>query len=169
MATPWTRPFFLKVPDARYLFFFHNQENYFLGPPRCRVRQAYWSPCISATANLWHRRLGHSTSCIFNLLVSKNKIMCTSRRSLVQCQACPLGKSSRLSLWPTSHKTTAPLDLIFSDVWALLLCFLLMIFVTLLFLSMRIWNTYGIFRLLQNLMYFHFSTFSNTCWMSIFT
>jgi hypothetical protein len=28
------------------------------------------------------------------LLVSKNKIMCTSRRSLVQCLACPLGKSN---------------------------------------------------------------------------
>ena len=54
-----------------------------------------------------------------NLLVSKNKIVCTSRRSLAQCQACLLGKSSRLSLRPTSHKTTTPLDLIFSDVWAL--------------------------------------------------
>jgi histone deacetylase 1/2 len=43
--------------------------------------------------------------------------MCTSRRSLVQCQAYPLGKSSRLSLRPTGHKTSAPLDLIFSDVW----------------------------------------------------
>jgi hypothetical protein len=50
------------------------------------------------------------------LLVSKNKIMCTSRCSLVQCQACLLGKSSRLSLRPTDYKTTAPLDLIFSDV-----------------------------------------------------
>jgi histone deacetylase 1/2 len=29
------------------------------------VPQAYWSPCISASANLWHRRLGHPRSCIF--------------------------------------------------------------------------------------------------------
>ena len=43
--------------------------------------------------------------------------MCTSRRSLVQCQACLLGKSLRLSLRPMGHKTTAFLDLIFSDVW----------------------------------------------------
>jgi len=43
--------------------------------------------------------------------------MCTSRRSHVQFQACSLGKSLRLSLRPTGHKTTAPLDLIFSDVW----------------------------------------------------
>jgi len=80
------------------------------------VPQAFWSPCISATADLWHRCLGHPTPHIFNLLVSDNKIVCTSRRSLTQCQACPLGKSSRLSIRPTGHKTSAPLELIFSDV-----------------------------------------------------
>jgi len=81
------------------------------------VPQAFWSPCISATADLWHRHLGHPTPCILNLLVSENKIVCTSRCSLTQCQACPLGKSSCLSLRPTGHKTFAPLDLIFNDVW----------------------------------------------------
>jgi histone deacetylase 1/2 len=72
------------------------------------IPQAYWSPYVSVTVDMWHRRLGHSTSCIFNLLVSKNKLICTSRRS---------GKSLRLSLRPTGDKTTAPLDLIFSDGW----------------------------------------------------
>jgi histone deacetylase 1/2 len=80
------------------------------------VPQTFWSPCISATADLWHRRLGHPTPRIFNLLVFGNKIVCTSRRSLTQCQVCPLSKSSPLSLRPTSHKTSVPLDLIFSDV-----------------------------------------------------
>jgi histone deacetylase 1/2 len=74
-------------------------------------------PCVSATANQWHRRLGHPTSHVFNFLSSKNKIACTSRHSLVECQACLLGKSLHLSLRPMGHKTTTPLDLIFSDVW----------------------------------------------------
>ena len=43
------------------------------------VPQAFWSPCISATAELWHRRLGHPTPRILNLLVSDNKIICMSR------------------------------------------------------------------------------------------
>jgi len=81
------------------------------------IPQAFWSPCISTTANLWHRRLGHPIPCILNLLVSNNKIICTSRCSLTQCQACSLGKSLCLSLRPIGHKTTTPLDLIFSDVW----------------------------------------------------
>jgi len=45
------------------------------------VPQAFWSPCISATVDLWHRRLGHPTPRILNLLISGNKIVCTSRRS----------------------------------------------------------------------------------------
>jgi len=81
------------------------------------VPQAFWPPCISATADLWHRRLGHPTPHILDLLISSNKIVCTSRRSFAQRQAFPLGKSSCLSLRPTGHKTTALLNLIFSVVW----------------------------------------------------
>jgi histone deacetylase 1/2 len=39
------------------------------------IPQAYWSPCTSASADLWHCRLGHLTSRIFQLLISKNKII----------------------------------------------------------------------------------------------
>jgi len=55
------------------------------------IPQAFWSPCISATVDLWHRCLGHPTPHILNLLVFYNKIICTSRCSLAQCQACLLG------------------------------------------------------------------------------
>ena len=68
------------------------------------IPQVFWCPHLSATANLWHRCLGQPTPRILNLLVFNNKIVYTSRRSLTQCQACPLGKSLRL----TGHKTTAP-------------------------------------------------------------
>ena len=81
------------------------------------VPQAYWSPYIFASADLWHCRLDHPTSCIFQLLVSKNKIICNNKRLNLQCQSCTLEKSLCLLLGPTSHKTSAPLKLIFSDVW----------------------------------------------------
>jgi hypothetical protein len=48
--------------------------------------------------------------------MSNKKVVCTSCHLSFQCQTCPLGKSSRLSLEPTSHKTSTPLELIFSDV-----------------------------------------------------
>jgi len=81
------------------------------------IPQAFWCPCLSATVDLWHRCLGHPTPHILNLLVSKNKIVCTSRCSFIQCQACPLGNSSRLLLRHTSHKIIALLNLVFCDVW----------------------------------------------------
>jgi hypothetical protein len=45
------------------------------------VPQAYWSPCTSAFVDLWHRRLGHPTSHIFQLLISKNKIIYNKKTS----------------------------------------------------------------------------------------
>jgi len=30
------------------------------------IHQVYWSPCVSASANIWHNRLGHRTSCVFH-------------------------------------------------------------------------------------------------------
>jgi hypothetical protein len=117
------------------------------------VPQAYWSPCTSASADLWHRRLGHPTSRIFQLLISKNKIICNNKRLNFQCQSCPLGKSSRLSLGPTGHKTSAPLELIFSMYGALLLFFLQMAIIILLSLLMLILNMYGIILSLPSLMF----------------
>ena len=46
------------------------------------IPQAFWFPCLFMTVDLWHRRLGHPTPCILNLLVSNNKIVCISMCSL---------------------------------------------------------------------------------------
>jgi len=72
---------------------------------------------VSSTADVWHRRLGHPSSRILGSLVSNNKVACTSRVFNFNCSSCPLGKASRLSLGLTGHKTCAPLELVFSDVW----------------------------------------------------
>jgi len=79
--------------------------------------QAFLSTSMATSADIWHRRLSHPNSCILSLLTSNKKVVYTSRHLNFQCQACPLGKSSRLSLGPTSHKTSIPLKLIFSFVW----------------------------------------------------
>ena len=54
---------------------------------------------------------------VLSLLTSNKKVTCTSRPLNFQCLACPLGKSSHLSLGPTGNKTSASFKLIFSDVW----------------------------------------------------
>jgi histone deacetylase 1/2 len=72
---------------------------------------------MATSIDIWHRRLDHPSSRILSLLASNKKVVYTSRHLNFQCQACPLGKSSCLSLGPTGHKTSTPLELIFSDVW----------------------------------------------------
>ena len=79
--------------------------------------QAFLSVSFSTSADVWHRRLGHLSSRVLSLLASHKKVTCMSCPLNFQYPACPLGKSSRLSLGPTGHKISALLELIFSDVW----------------------------------------------------
>jgi len=102
-------------------------------------------------ANVWHRRLGHP-SLVFCLLASNKKVVCTSRPLNFQCQTCPLGKSSRLSVGPTGHQTSAPLELVFSDVWGPAPLLSLDDFCYFLFLWMRIRNLSGFIPLSSNMM-----------------
>ena len=81
------------------------------------IPHVYWSLCVSTSTDNYHNRLSYPSSHVFYFLVSNNKMTCNSRRFNFQCQACPLGKSSHLSLESTGHKTSTPLDLIFNDVW----------------------------------------------------
>jgi histone deacetylase 1/2 len=81
------------------------------------VPQAFLSTSVSSTANVWHRHLGHPCSRILGSLVSNNKVTCTSRVFNFNCSSCPLGKASCLLLGLTGHKTCAPLELVFSDIW----------------------------------------------------
>jgi hypothetical protein len=64
----------------------------------------------------YYRRLGHPSLCSLHFLVSTKQVSCTPKQFNFNCPACPLGKSSRLTLKTTGHQTQAPLDLIFSDV-----------------------------------------------------
>ena len=79
--------------------------------------QVFSSTYVSTSTNVWHRRLGHPSPHILNFLVSTKQVTCTSKQFNFNCPACPLGKSSRLTLKTTGHQTQAPLNLIFSDVW----------------------------------------------------
>jgi len=80
------------------------------------VPQAFLSMFVSSTADVWHRHLGHLSSCILWSLVLNNKVACTSRVFNFSYSSSPLGKASRLSLGLTGHETCAPLELVFSDV-----------------------------------------------------
>ena len=75
-----------------------------------------------------------------------------SKQFNFNCSACPLEKSSRLTLKTTGHQTQAPLDLIFSDVWGLSPMLSSDSFRYFVILWMPIQNLFGFILWFQNLM-----------------
>jgi hypothetical protein len=65
----------------------------------------------------WHARLGHPSSSIVMFVVCKNSLPCVSDSfSDSVCDACNQAKSHQLPYPKSSGVSTAPLELIFSDV-----------------------------------------------------
>jgi hypothetical protein len=65
----------------------------------------------------WHARLGHPVDRIVRHVLSKFQLPYVPNKKLTICHACQHGKSHQLPFLPSDHKSSAPLDLIFSDVW----------------------------------------------------
>ena len=65
----------------------------------------------------WHARLGHPTDRILRHVMSHFNLPVASNKKLSVCTACRRGKSHQLPFSLSHHKSTVPLELIFSDVW----------------------------------------------------
>ncbi|XP_012847817.1 PREDICTED: uncharacterized protein LOC105967747 [Erythranthe guttata] len=84
------------------------------------------SPSPSATALLahttpvsstWHRRLGHPGNPVMTRLFSSNFISSTKDPRESICNACQLGKHSRLPFFTSHSITVAPFEIIHADLW----------------------------------------------------
>ncbi|KAK8937455.1 hypothetical protein KSP39_PZI012258 [Platanthera zijinensis] len=71
----------------------------------------------AVSSTTWHHRLGHPGHPVFNLLRQHHHIACPTRRSSPLCQSCQLGKHTKLPFVSSVSSTTAPFDIIHSDVW----------------------------------------------------
>jgi hypothetical protein len=66
----------------------------------------------------WHSRLGHPSLVIVRQIISKHKLPCVRDTSIVSvCDSCQQGKSHQLPYPVSTSVSTAPLRLVFSDVW----------------------------------------------------
>jgi hypothetical protein len=76
--------------------------------------------CVAAKPSQarWHSRLGHPSSVIVRQIISKNKLLSLRDSSLDSvCDSCQRAKSHQLPYPISTSASTAPLQLIFSDVW----------------------------------------------------
>ncbi|KAJ9560701.1 hypothetical protein OSB04_005861 [Centaurea solstitialis] len=83
-------------------------------PPTPRSAPA--SANVAVSFDVWHRRLGHPGAAIFQFLVSRKFITCSSRTSTL-CHACQLGKHCRLPFSLSTSKTSRVFELIHNDLW----------------------------------------------------
>lgn len=66
--------------------------------------------------SLWHRRLGHPGDHVFKILVDKFISFSRSSHESI-CNACELGKNSRLPFSRSLSQSTFPFQLVFADLW----------------------------------------------------
>jgi histone deacetylase 1/2 len=79
-------------------------------------RQALLTANVSQ--DLWHQRLGHpATPVVLRILQKNNVAVDKSVLPSSVCNACQLGKAHQLPFYPSTHVSTAPLQLIHTDVW----------------------------------------------------
>jgi hypothetical protein len=81
---------------------------------RSYPRQA--SMAMTSTMNEWHTCLDHPYIHKLNTL-AKNNLISITDSTLDPCSSCQLGKLSHVHLAAVPHHSTAPFEIIFSDVW----------------------------------------------------
>jgi histone deacetylase 1/2 len=72
---------------------------------------------VKTSSPHWHRRLGHPTNNVIQTIVRQNDLVCSSNNQTSVCDACQCAKSRQLSYSNSHRVSTAPLELIHSDVW----------------------------------------------------
>ena len=73
---------------------------------------------VKPSSAKWHSRLGHPSSAIVKLVLSKNKLPHSHESSVESiCDPCQQAKSHQLPYPISFSVSTAPLQLVFSDVW----------------------------------------------------
>ena len=73
---------------------------------------------IKPSSSKWHSRLGHPSSIIVKRVLSENKLPHSHEVSIESvCDPCQQAKSHQLPYPVSTSISTAPLQLVFSDVW----------------------------------------------------
>ncbi|KAL3830766.1 hypothetical protein ACJIZ3_019568 [Penstemon smallii] len=72
---------------------------------------------VRATPSLWHNRLGHPSMQLVNRIINQVMLPVSKSTSKSLCSACCQGKMHQQPYTPSLNHSTAPLQLLFADVW----------------------------------------------------
>jgi histone deacetylase 1/2 len=79
------------------------------------IKQVFSS--VKVSREQWHSRLGHPATPIVQHILHHYELPSVSVNKAVICDACQRGKSHQLPFSLSTRVTTAPLEIIYSDVW----------------------------------------------------
>ncbi|KAJ0962959.1 hypothetical protein J5N97_028081 [Dioscorea zingiberensis] len=65
----------------------------------------------------WHRRLGHPSHSVVQTVLHSHKLPFSVDKTVHVCDACQQAKSHQLPYSTSTHMSSSPLELVFSDVW----------------------------------------------------
>ena len=91
-----------------YSFFFSASNN--SHPPSAFMGER-------ASMSAWHSRLGHPALKVVRQVFSSFQLLVSTNKSYSPCSTCLGSKSTQLPFPTSTTRVTAPLHLIFSDVW----------------------------------------------------
>ena len=74
-------------------------------------------PSAVSSYELWHKRLGHANHEALKGVLSLCNIPLPNKTAFPFCSSCCLGKSHRLSSTASTTIYSAPLELVFADLW----------------------------------------------------
>nr|KYP40244.1 Retrovirus-related Pol polyprotein from transposon TNT 1-94 [Cajanus cajan] len=72
---------------------------------------------VSSSSTMWHTRLGHPNSHVLKLVLTQCNLLPSNTYVTEFCSSCYVGKSHRLPSSASQTVYSAPLDLIFTDLW----------------------------------------------------
>jgi hypothetical protein len=114
-------PFFFLVKDqATKRVLLHGQCRGGLFPlsPLSTSVQKHILSAVKSLSQRWHLRLGHPSCDIALRVIKSHSLACSSFKSSESvCDACLRAKAHQLPYPRSSRVSTAPLELVFSDVW----------------------------------------------------
>jgi hypothetical protein len=115
-------PYFFFIKDQKTKkVLLHTQCKgglYPLPPSTSKFRKLVFN-AIKILVDRWHSRLGHPSQDIVRRIISKNNLPCAALDSSSQsvCDDCARAKAHQLPYHLSSSRSSAPFELIFSDVW----------------------------------------------------
>lgn len=96
-----------KGPRSKGLYILKNQE----------LEANFSDRHISTSEDVWHLRLGHSSSKVLQQLKSSKEIEVNKKKTASKCEPCQMGKSPKLQFFQSQSHVVQPLYRIHYDLW----------------------------------------------------